>query len=314
MLNDERRGTGARRAIGGCTEAIGQNHGLRLRPRSQVFRSSFIIHHCQGARNVIPVLHRPPDLRRGPVDRDHDRRAGVDLRLAGGAVSGDRAADGPGLVHLRGGQRQGRGRHGGRADRAAGQRRREHALHVVAMHQRRRVQPDGDLQARCGPEHGPGARAEPGGDRDAGAPRRGQADRRGHEEEVAQHHAGRQPGVARRPLRSALPEQLRHDPHQGRAGPAGRSQRRGLPRPAGLRDAGVAGPRQARRPQHDRRRRGRGAPGAERPGRGRADRPGAGPSRAGVPVPLEHSRPASRARAVRRHRRQDRDPRRHHAT
>ena len=37
----------------------------------------------------------------------------------------------------------------GRADRAAGQRRREHALHVVAVHQRRLVQPDGDVQARA---------------------------------------------------------------------------------------------------------------------------------------------------------------------
>ena len=33
----------------------------------------------------------------------------------------------------------GGGRHGGRADRAAGQRRREHALHVVAVHERRHV-------------------------------------------------------------------------------------------------------------------------------------------------------------------------------
>ena len=55
------------------------------------------------------------------------------------------------------------------------------------------------------------------------AARHGQADGRDHEEAVAQHHAGGQSRLARRPLRPALPEQLRHDPGQGRAGPARRA-------------------------------------------------------------------------------------------
>ena len=58
-------------------------------------------------------------------------------------------------------QRPGRGRHRGRADRAAGQRRREHAVHVVAVHQRRHLHAHGHLQARRRPEHGAGAGAEP---------------------------------------------------------------------------------------------------------------------------------------------------------
>ena len=58
-------------------------------------------------------------------------------------------------------QRPGRGRHRGRADRAAGQRRRGHDVHVVAVHQRRHLHADGHVQARHRPEHGPGAGAEP---------------------------------------------------------------------------------------------------------------------------------------------------------
>ena len=49
----------------------------------------------------------------------------------------------------------------------------------------------------------------------------------------------------------------RHDPGQGRVGPAGRRGRRGLPRPARLQHAGLAESRQAGQPQSDRRRRGR---------------------------------------------------------
>ena len=52
---------------------------------------------------------------------------------------GDRAADGRSVGVVSRSQRPGHGRYRGRADRAAGQRRREHAVHVVAMHQRRRV-------------------------------------------------------------------------------------------------------------------------------------------------------------------------------
>ena len=100
-------------------------------------------------------------------------------------VPGDHAADRPGHRQLPRGQRPGRGRHRGRADRAAGQRRREHAVHVVAVQQRRLVHPDRDLRARHRPEHGPGAGAEPRRHRPAAAARRGQGDRRDRQEAVA---------------------------------------------------------------------------------------------------------------------------------
>ncbi len=80
--------------------------------------------------------------------------------LAGGAVSRRYAADGAGDGLLSGGERPDRPRHRGRADRAAGQRRREHALHVVAVHQRRHLRADRDVQAGHGFRHGPGAGAE----------------------------------------------------------------------------------------------------------------------------------------------------------
>ena len=65
------------------------------------------------------------------------------------------------------------------------------------------------LQARRRPEHGPGAGAEPRQPGPAAAARRDQADRRDHAQAVARHPAGHRHQLARRPLRPALPEQLR---------------------------------------------------------------------------------------------------------
>ena len=119
------------------------------------------------------------------------------LRAAARAVSADLAADRPGRLQLPRRQRPGRRRDGGGADRAAGQRRREHALHVVAVHQRRHVQPDRHVQARRRPEHGPGAGAEPRQPGGAAAARRDQADRRDRQEEVARHPDGDRAQLAR---------------------------------------------------------------------------------------------------------------------
>ncbi len=82
------------------------------------------------------------------------------LYAADRAVPRNHAAD-AGLRQLSRGQRRDRARHGRRPDRAAGQRRGEHALHVVAVHQRRQLHPDDHLPSGHRSEHGPGARAEP---------------------------------------------------------------------------------------------------------------------------------------------------------
>ena len=80
-------------------------------------------------------------------------------------VPADHAAHRAGLDQLSRRQCPGGGRHGRRADRAAGQRRRGHALHVVADGQRRLLHPHRHLRPRHRPEHGAGDGAEP---RDAG--------------------------------------------------------------------------------------------------------------------------------------------------
>ena len=104
-----------------------------------------------------------------------------------------------------------------------------------------------------------------------------------------------------RPVRRHLPEQLRDDLHQGRAGPPARRRRDHLPRPARLQPAGLARPRQARGAGPRRRRRGHRDRAAEHPGRRRADRPAAGPEGPAIPAHHQHPRPADRPRAIRRH-------------
>ena len=94
-------------------------------------------------------------------------------------------------------------RDGRRAARAGDQRRREHALHVLAGHQRRHDAADGHVPARHRRRQRAGAGAEP---RRAGAaaPARGRAPpRRDDEEGLARPADGRAPDFARRPLRHA---------------------------------------------------------------------------------------------------------------
>ncbi len=193
---------------------------------------------------------------------------------------------GPGDRLLPRGQRPGGGRHRGRADRAAGQRRREDAVHDVAEQQRRLLHPGRDVRDRHRPQHGPGAGAEPRRHRRAVAARRGPGHRRDHQEAVAGHLAGHQPVLRGQPgdrpavLRRALPEQLRHHPAQGRHLPAGRRRRRVRHGPAGLQHARLARPRQAAVAEPHGRRRDQGPARAERAGGGRTDRPAARPQRA----------------------------------
>ena len=202
----------------------------------------------------------------------------------------------------------GRRRHGRRADRAAGQRRREHDVHVVAVHQRRQLHPDGHVQARRRPEHGPGAGAEPRVAGRADPARPGQAPRRGGEEEVAQHPDDRQRVLARRHAEQPLPEHPRDDPDPRRAGPPRRRGRHHLHRPAELQHAGLARPGEDVVPQPEQLGRGQRDHPAEHPGRRRSARPAAGPRGAGVPVHHHHPGPPDRDRAVRGHDPQDRRP------
>ena len=81
-------------------------------------------------------------------------------------------------------------------------------------------------------------------------------------------------------LRQPLPEQLRDDLRQGRAGPAAGRGRHHLPRPARLQPAGLARPRQAGGPEPERHGRGHRHQPAERAGGRRADRPAARARRA----------------------------------
>ena len=88
------------------------------------------------------------------------------------------------------------------------------------------------------------------------------------------------PATGRALLRPALPEQLRHHPAQGRAGPGGGRRRRGDLRPAGLQHARLAGPGQAAVAEPDGRRRDPGAC-ASRTCRWRPGRSASRPSRKG---------------------------------
>ena len=102
-----------------------------------------------------------------------------------------------------------------------------------------------DVQGRHRPEHGAGAGAEPRRAGHAHAARRGQADRRDHHEAVARPDDDRQFVLAGRPVRPALPEQLRLDPNQGRDRASGRGRRGDHLRSARLQHARMARSRPA---------------------------------------------------------------------
>ena len=139
---------------------------------------------------------------------------------AGRAVPRHHAADRAGHRQLPRGQRPGGRRQRGRPHRAAGQRRRAHDVHVVAMHQRRQLHPHRHLRDRHRPQHGPGAGAEPRVPGHGPVAHAGADPGRQRQEEVARAFCWRSTCISpERHLRRPLPEQLRHDPDQGRAAP-----------------------------------------------------------------------------------------------
>ena len=217
------------------------------------------------------------------------------------AISAGDAADGASPLHLPRGQRRSGGPERGGPHRAAGQRRREHDLHGVAVGQRRLVQSHGDVPAGSQPEPGPGAGAEQGESGPADAAGRAQADRSDHPQNVARHaHVG-QHLFAPRPLRPTLFEQLRADAAARRVAPRAGRERRQCHGPAGLQHEDLAGPGQARRAEPHGRRRGQCHPRAECPGGLGPDRASAGPPGAGDADHAVHARPAGQAGAVRQH-------------
>ncbi len=254
---------------------------------------------------VFSFFHRPTDLRDRLVDRDHACRRPRALGVAHCDVSPDRTADGQRHLPVSRRQCPGSRRDGGRADRAAGQRRREHDVHVFDVGQRRQLQPDGDLQARHRHEPGAGAGAEPRRAGHAAAARRHQGDGRDDQEAVAGYPAGHWHLVSQRQVRPALPEQLRDDPAPARAGAAAGHQRGADVRPARLQHADLARPGQAGDPQHDGRRRGQRLARAEPPGGRRPGRPVADGRRAEDPGHADDAGPAGRTRAIRQDHRQE---------
>ena len=170
------------------------------------------------------------------------------------------------------------------ADRAGGERRRQHALHHLAVGRRRHADDQRRVQAGHRHRYRAGAGAEPRLGRRAAAAGRRAAARRHGAQGVARPDDGRAHDLAGRLARPAVHLQLRDALHQGRAGARRRRRRRQRVRRARLLDADLARSRQGRGARPDRGRRGRGAARGQPPGRGRRDQPAAGDVARRVPA------------------------------
>ena len=205
------------------------------------------------------------------------------FRLAGRAISRCGAADRAGDDALSRRQRQDRDRYRGAADRAAGQRRRGHALHAVLQRVRRHLFADGDVQDRHRPQLRAGAGAEPGVERAVVAAAGGAEPGRHRAEEVHGDPAVRDADVAERDLRQSVSQQLRHHQHPRRAVAIARRRQRDRVRRRPVFDAGLARSEQAAGARADAAGRHPGDPAAEPaghrgPGRRAADAAGTGVS------------------------------------
>ena len=188
------------------------------------------------------------------------------------------------------------------ADRAGGERRRQHALHHLAVDRRRHADDQRRVQAGHRHRYRAGAGAEPRRGRRT-APAGGRAAARRHGAQgLARPDDGRAHDLARRLARPAVHLQLRHALHQGRAGAGRRRRRRQRVRRARLLDARLARSRQGRGARPDRGRRGGGPARGQPAGRRRRDQPAAGDLARRVPVVGADARAAVGCRAVRRHR------------
>ena len=160
------------------------------------------------------------------LDRVRDPGRGVARAAAGRAVSRDRAAGGQCHRPVSGRQRRGRRLDRGGAARAADQRRREHALHLVELDGRRPLLDLRHLRPRHQPRYRAGAGAEPRRHR-AAAAAGGRAQHRRHGRQgLARPDDGRASVLARQVARHAVHLQLRQRPGDGRAEPHRRASAR----------------------------------------------------------------------------------------
>ena len=160
--------------------------------------------------NFSQILHRPPDLRRRAVGPHLHSPACSRCAHADQRVPGSRAAVGRRSRAVSRRQPEGDRRNRRRAARARDQRRREHALHVVAGDDRRRADAHRHLQLGTDIDN---AQVQVQNRVPQALPRLPEevrAPRRHDDQELARPHDGRAPGLARRPLRRRLPAQLRH--------------------------------------------------------------------------------------------------------
>ena len=193
-------------------------------------------------------------------------------------------------------QRPHRDRHGGTADRAAGQRRRGHALHAVLRRRRRQLFADRHLRDRHRPQRGAGAGAEPRVVGDGGIAAIGAGAGRQRPEEVDGDPGDRDADVAGRTLRQPLSQQLCDDPAEGRDRPPARRRQRQRVRRRPVLDARLARPRQDAGARPDGAGRHPGAAAAERAGHRRADGRAAGAGRPVLPVHARRVEPPRRSR------------------
>ena len=213
------------------------------------------------SNNVLALLHRPADLRRGPVDLHYPRRPRVDARAADRPVPGDLAAGGHGDRDLPGRLGAGARVDGRRAARERDQRRRGHALHELDLVGERHGADPGHLQHRRRHRQGHAQRQQP---RQAGRAEAAAGSA------PPGHHGGEgllglPPGarvlLARRALRRHLHLELR-DAERARRDQARARHHAGADlRRQGLRDAHLAA---ARPPRHAQARPGRRDPRGER--------------------------------------------------
>ena len=197
------------------------------------------------------AFHQPADPGDGAVDRAADRGHARLPDAAGRRISRSGAADGGRHRAISGRIGADHFRYRRRADRAADQRRRGHAVHVQPGDLERPAHHHRHLQARHRSRQGAGAGAEPRRDRAAAIAGRSAAQRRRHQEELARHPDGRVHAVAGRQPRPALHLELRAAAGSRPVAAARRHRRHPDFRRPRLFDAAVARSRQDRQPRHD---------------------------------------------------------------